>query len=242
MEANQGAKITWLGHATVKIETVSGKTILIDPWLEGNPATPQDQKKIEQLDLMLITHAHGDHMGDAVSIARQTKPEVVTIFDFCEYLQSKGIENCTGINKGGTIEWNGIHVTMVDAIHSSGFMEEGVFIGGGSPAGFILRLENDFTIYHSGDTDLFESMRLIGRLHHPDLAMLPIGDHFTMGPRQAAEAIRMLGVQRVLPIHWGTFPLLTGTPEQLEVEARDISGLRIIVLKPGETVYQSQVM
>lgn len=242
MESNRGAKITWLGHGAVKIETVSGKTLAIDPWLQGNPATPDDQKSIDNLDLMLITHAHGDHMGDAVSIAREAKPDVIAIFDFCEYLEGKGIENCNGMNKGGTVEWNGIRITMVDAIHSSGFFEDGAFIGGGSPAGYVIRLENDFTLYHSGDTDVFESMKLIGRLYHPDVALLPIGDHFTMGPRQAAEAIRMLGVRRVIPIHWGTFPLLTGTPEQLQIEAGDITGLRVIALKPGETVFQSQIL
>jgi L-ascorbate metabolism protein UlaG (beta-lactamase superfamily) len=187
---------------------------------------------------MLVTHAHLDHMGDAVSVARRTKPAIIAIYEFCAYLTGKGIENCIGINKGGTVEWNGIHVTMVDAVHSSGFEEDGKYIPGGSPAGFILRFENGFTLYHSGDTDLFESMRLIGRLYQPDVALLPIGDYYTMGPRQAAEAIRLLGVHRVIPIHWGTFPLLTGTPEQLEKETSDIAGLKIVALQPGGSVSQ----
>jgi L-ascorbate metabolism protein UlaG (beta-lactamase superfamily) len=241
MSSDGGVQITWLGHATVRIETPAGKTVLIDPWLQGNPATPDDQKRLNKLDLMLVTHAHRDHMGDAVSVARQTKPAVIAIYEFCEYLTGKGIENCTGINKGGTVEWNGIHVTMVDAVHSCGFEEDGKYIPGGSPAGYIIRFENDFTLYHSGDTDLFESMRLIGRLYQPDVAMLPIGDHYTMGPRQAAEAIRLLGVHHVIPIHWGTFPLLTGTPEQLEKETGDIVGLKIITLQPGQTVSQRDI-
>jgi L-ascorbate metabolism protein UlaG (beta-lactamase superfamily) len=190
---------------------------------------------------MLITHAHFDHMGDAVAIAQKTQPAIIAIYDFCTYLEAKGLQNCNGMNKGGTVQWDGIRVTMVDAIHSSGFEENGTFISGGDPAGFVIRFENGFTVYHSGDTDIFESMKLIGRLYEPDVALLPIGDHFTMGPRQAAEAIRLLGVNRVIPIHFGTFPLLTGTPEQLEKEASDVVGLKIITLKPGQSVTQREI-
>lgn len=242
MATDRGVTITWLGHATVRVDTADGKILLIDPWLQENPATPADRKSIDKLDLMLITHAHLDHMADAVSIAQQTKPTIISIYDFCSYLESKGLENCTGINKGGTVKWDGIHVTMVDAVHSSGFEEHGRFIPGGAPAGYIVRFADGFTLYHSGDTDLFESMKLIGRLYNPDVALLPIGDYFTMGPRQAAEAIRMLGVKRVIPIHWGTFPVLTGTPEQLEDEASDIAGLKVIALRPGESINQSAIV
>lgn len=242
MSQSSGVTITWLGHATTKIETPQGKILLIDPWLEGNPSVPDDQKNQDRVDLMLVTHAHSDHMGDAVTVARKTKPTVISIFDFCSYLAGKGIENCVGMNKGGTVEWHGIHVTMVDAIHSSGFEENGTYIPGGSPAGYVIRFENGFTVYHAGDTDVFESMKLIGSRFHPDVALLPIGDHFTMGPRSAAEAIRLLNVTRVIPIHWGTFPLLTGTPQHLEREASDIAGLKVIALKPGESVTQSQII
>ena len=242
MAGNTGVTITWLGHATATITTGDGKVVLIDPWLEGNPAVPQDRKKVEKVDLMLVTHAHQDHMGDAVAIAKQTNPTVVAIFDFCQYLGTKGVQNCNGMNKGGTVEWDGIRVTMVDAIHSSGFEDDGVFISGGDPAGYVIRFEDGFTVYHAGDTDVFESMKLIGRLHEPDVALLPIGDHFTMGPKGAAEAIRLLGVKRVIPIHYGTFPVLTGTPQQLEQEAGDVTGLKVFALKPGESVTQDQIL
>ncbi|HEX8919588.1 MAG TPA: metal-dependent hydrolase [Chloroflexota bacterium] len=242
MSANGDLKITWLGHATTRIDTADGKVILIDPWLQGNPAVQESHKSIDRVDLMLVTHAHSDHMGDAVSIAKQTGCSVIAIFDFCQYLAGKGIENCNGINKGGTAEWEGIQITMVDAVHSSGFEEDGVFISGGDPAGFVIRFPDGFTVYHAGDTDVFESMKLIGRLYEPDLAILPIGDHFTMGPRSAAEAIRLLGVTRVIPIHYATFPLLTGTPEQLKKETSDITGLKIMAIKPGESVTQIQIV
>ncbi|MGI8825473.1 MAG: metal-dependent hydrolase [Chloroflexota bacterium] len=239
MATNQGITITWLGHATTKIEISDGKTILIDPWLETNPSVPDEHKQQDRVDLMLITHAHDDHMGDAISVAQKTKPDVIAIFDLTQYLDHKGVEKTNGINKGGTVDWNGISITMTDAVHSAGLMDGDMPVQGGTAAGFVLRFPDGFTLYFSGDTDLFESMRTIGRFYKPDLAMLPIGDHFTMGPKQAAEAIRMLGVKRVIPIHYATFPLLTGTPEALEREAADISGLRVIALKPGQSIHQS---
>ena len=241
MTGDGGITITWLGHATTRVQTPDGKSILIDPWVQGNPAVPEQDKSIDQLDLMLITHAHQDHMGDAIPIAKQTNPDVVSIFDFSQYLSKKGVEKVNGMNKGGTVEWNGIRITMVDAVHSAGFMENDTLMSGGSAAGYIIRFGDGFTVYHAGDTDIFESMRLIGRLYQPDLALLPIGDHFTMGPWQAAEAIRMLGVKNVIPIHYGTFPILTGTPDRLEQEADDVANLRVIALKPGESVEQSQI-
>lgn len=232
--------ITWLGHAATKIETPGGKTILIDPWLKGNPATPDQHKSIQQLDLMLITHGHFDHLGDAVEVAQQTTPDVIAIFEICHYLESKGVQKCNGMNHGGTVHWNGTAITMTQAIHSSGITEGNQILYGGTAAGFVLRFENGFTLYHAGDTAWFESMRLIGRFN-PDVALLPIGGHFTMGPTEAAEAIRLLGVKRVIPIHYGTFPVLTGTPDQLKEAASDISGLKVIPLKPGESVSQSQL-
>lgn len=238
MTSQQGIAITWLGHATTRIETSDGKRILLDPWLETNPKTPDAEKRQDRVDLMLITHAHVDHMADAVSVAQHANPDVICINELAEYLQGKGVGKTTGFNKGGTVDWNGIAITMVDAVHSSGLMENDLPLQIGTAAGYILRFADGFTVYFAGDTDLFESMSVIGRFYKPDVALLPIGDHFTMGPRQAAEAVRMLGVKRVIPIHYGTFPMLTGTPDALRREASDVPDLKIVTLEPGQSVSQ----
>lgn len=242
MTSDGGVTITWLGHSATKIETPRGETILIDPWVRNNPATPDNQKNIETLDLMLITHGHFDHMGDAVEIARATKPDVIAIFEIAHYLESKGIEKTNGINKGGTVVWRSHHVSMVDAIHSSGIVEGESIVYGGTAAGYVIRFENDFTLYHAGDTDLFGDMELIRERYLPDVAMLPIGGHFTMDPTAAAKAVRMLNISTVIPIHYGTFPGLTGTPDQLRQATSDIPGLKIVALKPGESASQSDLV
>jgi L-ascorbate metabolism protein UlaG (beta-lactamase superfamily) len=241
MASNTTVKITWLGHATTILE-FDGKRILIDPWIQSNPAIPEDQKNIDRLDLMLITHGHFDHFADAVSVAQRTHPDIICIAEIAGYLESKGVENATGMNKGGAVTWNGVRVTMVDAVHSSGISDGDRTVEGGSPAGYVIRFPNDFTVYHSGDTDIFESMRLIGSRFHPDVALLPIGGHYTMDPEAAADAIRLLGVQKVIPIHYGTFPVLVGTPEELRQAASDVTGLEIIALKPGESITQEQLV
>jgi L-ascorbate metabolism protein UlaG (beta-lactamase superfamily) len=232
--------ITWLGHATTLIDTPEGKCILIDPWLQGNPMTPEDRKHLDQLDLMLITHGHFDHMGDAIPIAQATKPDVIANFEICQYLTGKGIKDCNGMNTGGTVQWNGTAITMVEAVHSSGITDGEQIVYGGTAGGYVFRFSNGFTVYHAGDTDVFESMKLIAD-YRPDVAMLPIGDHFTMGPQQAAKAVRMLGVRRVIPLHYGTFPLLTGTPEALAEAAGDVANFKVVTLKPGESVTQGDL-
>lgn len=241
MTSDSGVQITWLGHAATKIE-FDGSVVLIDPWLQGNPAVPEDQKHVGKVDLMLITHGHFDHFSEAVDLARDTSPDVICIFEIAQYLQGKGIEKVTDMNKGGTVTWNGLKVTMTDAVHSSGISDGDHIVDGGSPVGYVLRFPNDFTVYHAGDTDVFESMRLIGQRHHPDVALLPIGGHYTMDPGAAAEAIRLLGVRHVIPIHYGTFPILSGTPDALRQAAADVSGLDVVALKPGESVSQSQLV
>ena len=232
----RGVKLTWLGHATFKVQTPAGKTILIDPWVEGNPACPEKLKTFDKLDVMLITHGHFDHMGDAVALAKKYKPTTVAIFEVANWLESKGVENISAMNKGGTQKVDDIQVTMVDAHHSSAILDDGRIVYGGEPAGYVVRFANGFTLYHAGDTGASSNMKIIGELYQPELALLPIGDHFTMGPREAAYAIRLLGVKAVVPMHFGTFPLLTGTPEALREQTKDIKGLEIIVLKPGESL------
>jgi L-ascorbate metabolism protein UlaG (beta-lactamase superfamily) len=240
MTSDSGVKITWLGHAATKIE-FDGQVVVVDPWLQGNPAVPDDQRHIDKIDLMLITHGHFDHFSEAVELAKQTTPDVICIFEIAQYMQGKGVQNVTDMNKGGTVTWNGVRVTMVDAVHSSGIVDGDHIVDGGSPAGFILRFPNDFTVYHAGDTDVFESMSLIGRRYQPDIALLPIGGHYTMDPTAAADAIRLLGITRVIPIHYGTFPILAGTPDQLRQAAGDVGRLNVIALNPGQSITQSDL-
>jgi L-ascorbate metabolism protein UlaG (beta-lactamase superfamily) len=232
----RGNKITWLGHATFTVAAPDGKVVLIDPWTVGNPACPPAFRNHPRVDLMLITHGHSDHIGDAIAIAAHHKPQVIAIVEVAAWLASKGVEKVVMMNKGGTVKAGEIEVTMVDAHHSSSIEDDGGLIYGGEPAGFIVKLPGGFTIYHAGDTCAFGDMKLIADLYKPELAMLPIGDHFTMGPREAAHAIRLLGVKHVIPMHYGTFPMLTGTPEALREAARDIANLEVHALKPGESI------
>lgn len=232
-------KITWYGHATFLFETPGGKRLMIDPWVDGNPSCPENLKKVSNLDLMLITHGHFDHITDAVKVARDASPNtVVGILEICAWLSKKGVEGCAGMNKGGTTTVEGVRITMLHADHSCGIEEDdGSIIYGGEAVGYLLQLENGFRIYHAGDTAIFGDMRLYGELFQPELAILPIGDYFTMDPRQAAYACEMLGVKMVIPSHFATFPLLTGTPGRLreELASRGYS-CEVLEMKPGETL------
>ena len=232
----RGNKLTWLGHATFKITTPSGQVIVVDPWVTGNPTCPKAMQKFERVDTVLITHGHGDHMGDAVKIAKKFKPQVISIYETSLWLASKGVKNTTGMGKGGTIKAGEIEVTMVNALHSNGIEDGKKMIYGGEPCGYIVRLPGGLRIYHAGDTAIFGDMKLIAELYEPEVAMLPIGDYYTMGPREAAMAIRLLNAKHVVPMHYGTFPALTGTPEELKKLTQDISGLEIHALKPGESI------
>jgi L-ascorbate metabolism protein UlaG (beta-lactamase superfamily) len=185
---------------------------------------------------MLITHGHFDHIGDAVELAKSTSATVACIAETAGWLGSKGVENVIDFNKGGTVEVVGCKVHMTHAVHSCGITDGDQIIYGGEAAGYVIELENGFKLYHAGDTAVFSDMALIGKLLAPDWAMLPIGDHYTMGPRSAAEAIRLLGVKTVVPMHWGTFPLLTGTPDDLRSAASDVDGLEVVDMSPGDTL------
>ncbi len=230
-----GVQITWLGHATFKITTPQGKVILIDPWTQGNPACPDEYKHIDDVDLMLISHGHSDHAGDAVSIATATGSTCVAIVELATWLASKGVKNTVGMNKGGTVEVQGIRITMTHAIHSSS-VDDSVYVG--EPCGFVIKFENGRKLYHAGDTCAFSDMQLIGELYKPDVALLPIGDYYTMDPKAAAVAVRMLGVNHVIPMHYGTFPILTGTPAALReaLQTLGLSEVEMIEMKPGQTI------
>ncbi|HTS12173.1 MAG TPA: metal-dependent hydrolase [Candidatus Limnocylindrales bacterium] len=236
MLQTRGNKLTWLGHAAFRITTPSGKVVIIDPWIKSNPMCPEPLKNLAALDIMLITHGHFDHIADAVDLGKKFKPQIVAIAETAGWLGSKGVENANGMNKGGTQKVGELEVTMVHAVHSCGIQDGDHIVYGGEACGYIVRLPGGFTLYHAGDTAVFSDMKLIGELYSPDLALLPIGDFYTMGPREAALAIRLLGVHHIIPMHFGTFPVLTGQPSRLRELTQDIAGLEIHTLKPGESL------
>jgi L-ascorbate metabolism protein UlaG (beta-lactamase superfamily) len=226
--------ITWYGHSTFVITTPGGKRIVTDPWLEHNPMCPPGMKKITAADVVLVSHGHSDHTGDIVPVSRATNAPVIAVFELALWLERKGLQNIQGMGIGGTISVAGLDITMVPAVHTSSVVENDTNVYLGQPAGFVVRMEDGQALYFAGDTAVFGDMRLIAEMHAPTIAFLPIGDHFTMGPEGAAIAARMLGARQVVPMHYGTFPVLTGTPERFK-RLVDPFGIDVLVLKPGET-------
>ena len=233
--------ITWLGHGTFHIQTPGGKKLLIDAWVDTNPACPDEWKsrvKHEGLDAILVTHGHFDHINDLLSLATLTNAKIVCMFDLVSWLTAQGVEEerLVGFNKGGTVDLDGVRATMTKAEHSSTYNDNGTIVPMGEAIGYVLRMENGFTIYHTGDTAVTYDMMIVGDLYQPDLTILPIGDWFTMDPRQAAYALKLIRSKYAIPGHYGTFSLLRGTPDQLREHAREFNvPVEVIALKPGES-------
>ena len=202
--------LTWLGHAAFRLDSPGGKRIYVDPWLSG-PTVPESEREPERVDLIALTHGHADHVGETLALYKKFSCPVVALVELRGWLSGQGLDDNMSLapNKGGTVNVDGIRITLTDAHHSSS-ANDGTYLG--EPAGLVIELEDGTTVYFAGDTNAFMDMQLIGRIYAPDIAVLPIGDHFTMGPREAAVALELLGVKRCVPSHYGTFPLLHGTP------------------------------
>jgi len=232
MSTPKTTHITWLGHATVLIQTAEGTNILIDPFIAHNPKYPQGFALPSKIHYILLTHGHGDHISDAVTTAKKHGSTVAAIYELADYIAGKGVSETIGFNLGGTVDMGGVKVTMVDAKHSAAAADDKGSHYVGVAAGYVLEVPAGPVLYHAGDTSVFGDMQLIREIYKPTVAMLPIGGFYTMGPREAAVACRLLAPQTVLPIHFGTFPPLTGTPEELAALVEP--GVKVVRWKPGE--------
>jgi len=224
--------VTWLGHAAFRVDSPNGKRVYVDPWLD-NPKAPEGEQEPERVDVVAVTHGHNDHLGSAVDISKKFSPEIIALVELKGWLGDQGanVGEIPGPNKGGTVDVDGIKFTIVNAFHS-GAAPDGSY--GGEPCGVVITFENGTAVYFAGDTCVFGDMQLIGRIYRPDVAVLPIGGHFTMDPREAGVALELLGARQCIPCHYGTFPLLAGTPDELRQHAPD--GVEILEMQPGETI------
>lgn len=247
-----GFRFTWYGHSCVELETQAGKRVLFDPWFR-NPRSSRRPDEVDRCDVMLVSHGHFDHLGgdvggleqaDALTIAARLAPAWPAIHELSLWLAPRLPEaagaRVVGMNAGGTVSLEGLRVTMVQAVHSAGdwVAESKTPLDLGLPVGLVLELEDRTRIYFAGDTDVFGDMGIIRELSHPSVAFLPIGGHYTMSPRGAAMAAGLLGVRTVVPIHYGTFPILAGTPDTLRAELRQrgLEDVEVVAPEPGETV------
>jgi L-ascorbate metabolism protein UlaG (beta-lactamase superfamily) len=227
-------RITWLGHASFELQLDSGEVLLLDPWVEGNPAYPKGYE-IRKADVIAVSHGHGDHLGGVVPLATKFNAKVLAMVEVAGWVASKGVKATIGFNKGGSVDLDFVKLTMTHALHSSSIDDGGKAIYGGEAAGYILTFKDGRRAYFAGDTAVFSEMALYAELYRPELAFLPIGDHYTMGPEEAAFAARLLKVKEVIPMHYGTFPLLKGTPGQLENHLSG-SGIRVLPIKQGQSL------
>lgn len=226
-----GVKITWLGHSAFLFE--AEKKLLIDPFISGNPLAPCSPEELNP-DIIAVTHGHRDHLGDTIEIGKRTGCRIITIHEVANYIKSKGVF-AEGMGKGGTVNVEGIKLTMTDALHSSSIDASGFSFDGGSPAGFIVRI-NGHSIYHAGDTGVFGDMKLIGELYEPELAFLPIGDKFTMGIKEATKAVELIQPKTVIPMHYSTFDVIKQDPEEFKRAVEAKVDTKVIIMKPGEFI------
>jgi L-ascorbate metabolism protein UlaG (beta-lactamase superfamily) len=234
MISMKGTRITWLGHATVLVTTARGTNILIDPFISGNPKYPAGYELPSSIPYILLTHGHGDHIADVVPVAKKHHSKVVAIYELADYVSGRGVSETIGMNLGGTVQLDDVAASMVEAKHSSGAQDEHGTHYVGVAAGYVLAIADGPVLYHAGDTAVFGDMKLIGDIYSPEVAMLPVGGFYTMGPKEAAHAVRLLGAKTVLPLHFGTFPPLTGTPQQLASLVD--KNIEVVEWQPGETV------
>jgi L-ascorbate metabolism protein UlaG (beta-lactamase superfamily) len=223
-----GVKLTWLGHSAFRMETPEGKRLYVDPWIAGNPKCPESEKNVQRADVLICTHGHFDHIADAVEVAKKHNSIAVGIYELCAWLEKKGVKQIAPMNKGGTQTVADVKITMVHAVHSCGIQDGDQIVYGGEACGYVLEFSNGVKLYH-----VFSDMAIIRDLYAPKICMLPIGDHFTMSPREAAYACKLLEPETVIPMHFGTFPLLTGKPSELQAL---VSKVKVVELKPGQTI------
>jgi L-ascorbate metabolism protein UlaG (beta-lactamase superfamily) len=226
--------MTFLGHATFRLSSPEGREVIIDPWTHRNPLCPPALRNVGPIDLALVTHAHHDHLGDIFAIARDTRPRIVAVAELGHWMLRRGLHRVQTMNLGGVLELEGVEVVMTPAAHSSSIDDEPE-VNAGVAAGFVLGFSDGFRVYHAGDTAAFSGMALVGEVHHPDVALLPMGDHHTMGPVEAATATRLLGVRRVVPMHYGIEPGSDDVPQRFRV-ALDRIGLddvEVVPMRPG---------
>ncbi|HET8686434.1 MAG TPA: metal-dependent hydrolase [Methanosarcina sp.] len=224
-------KITWLGHSAFLFE--SEKKLLIDPFISGNPLAPCSPEELNP-DIIAVTHGHRDHLGDTIEIGKRTECRIISIHEVANYIKSKGVF-AEGMDKGGTINVEGVTLTMTQALHSSSIDASGFSFDGGCPAGFVIGIDG-YSVYHAGDTGVFGDMQLIGELYEPEVALLPIGGRFTMGIKEAVKAVELIQPRVAVPMHYNTFDVIKQDPEEFKRAVEAKVDTKIVIMKPGESI------